>query len=668
MIRRLKYIFIACLLASPAMALNDGGIESPFSLGAGARDLALGGANLAMGDAATAMYWNPAGLARAQQISISGFHASLYDPGVVYQYFSFALPTLDWGSFGIGVFRLGINDIEQRDESNIRIGTFSDNRLAMLLSYGKHFSGYDVGITMTYEQHTLGDYKATSTPGLNFSINRVFGFHSPNFEELSVALNGRNLIRPGTQMDLAKVNYPYGADFGVSLKLKPKTDWKHTLLVAASVSKIDNIDPKYSAGVEYKINDIFALRGGMRDDKLAVGCGLEYKNFRFDYALIDRDLGSLSLFSFSTSFGTPIEIRREKRERKREEDFYSMMNSRLTQKNETMINNIVEQGQRALADGDLEEAFSNFDRALFLARNSDYDTTAIYPLQLQTKVRLEKLHAQANFDRLIDSAGVNLDRGDYLAAKYFAGQALSVIPGSQKANDILELANKKLNETSSMAEMIDFRIYQADSLLNYGMINDAMRIIETVRKLAPNDDHVRMTYDKIKFEYWRQIASDSYASRNNELAMEALDTALTIFPGHKWCLDLKARIAESVKRENAAITVAKKNEPLSPEILEQVEALYKTAQKYFESGELGQAVDYWERVEKLSPGYQSVREYLIKAYKFIGIEYYGQNRLREAIDTWSKAAALDPENNEIKDYIKRSEIEIRKLKELSYEH
>jgi len=668
MMKRLIYIIVAFTMASPVMAQFDGGIESPFSLGAGARDLSMGGANIAYGDAATSLFWNPAGLARAQQISVSGFHANLYDPGVVYQYFGLALPTLDWGSFGVGLFRLGINDIEERDESNIQIGTFADNRIAMLLSYGKHISGYDVGITMTYEQHTMGDYKATSTPGLNFSINRVFGFRSNNFEELSIALNGRNLIRPGMQMDISKINYPYSADFGVSLKMHPVADWNHTVLLAASVTKIDRINPKYSAGLEYSIGEFLSLRGGIRDDKLAAGCGVDFKNFSFDYALIDRDLGSLNLFSFSTSFGTPVDIKRERRAREREEEFYSMMNSQLTQKNEEMIFNIVEQGKTALDAGDIEEAFNNFDRALFLARNTDYDTTAIHTLQRQTKVRLEKLIEQENYNRLVDSARVSLDSNDYLGARYFAGQALVIMPESERASEILKLAEKRISETTSTAKMIESRIRQADSLLSYGMINDAMRIIETVKKMAPDNDQVRMTYMKIKFEYWRQIASDTYASNNYDIAFEALDTALSIFPGHKWCLDLKAKINDERKREREITVIEKKNDQVSPAILGQVETLYKTAQRHFENGELDQAVAYWERVERLAPGYQSVREYLVKAYKFIGIEYYGQNKLREAIDTWSKAATLDPENNEIRDYIKRSEIEIRKLKELSYEH
>ncbi len=80
------------------------------------------------------------------------------------------------------------------------------------------------------------------------------------------------------------------------------------------------------------------------------------------------------------------------------------------------------------------------------------------------------------------------------------------------------------------------------------------------------------------------------------------------------------------------------------------------------------AVNHWEKVERLAPNYQSVQEYLIKAYKFVGIELYGQNRLSDAIATWEKAVRLDPANDEINDYIKRTRNEISKLNELTYDN
>ncbi len=665
--RLITYMVILLVVASVSGAENDGGTETPFTFGVGARDLALGTANFALANSSTAQYWNPAALARMEQITISGFHANLYDPGVTYQFFGLTLPTMDWGGFGLGVMRLGINDIERRDENNIVTGSFSDNRLALIMSYGKNISGYDIGTAVTIEQHTLDTYKATSTPGLQISISRVIDLGSANFEELALALNGRNLISQNFKMDLSEVAYPSSADFGMSLRLRPRTDWDHSVLMAASISKTDRVDPRMSFGLEYNIKDFLFLRGGLRQDKLSAGFGMQYRNFEFDYALVDRDLGSLHLFNISTSFGMPISLKKAARERKKEEEFNHRMNASLTSKNEDMIQKIMEDGQNQMNAGNLEEAFFNFDRALFLARNSSHDTTGIYILQSQTKTRLDRLKESIEYERLLDSAQANLGRGDYMASKYYAGQALSLAPESDTARAIILASEKEISRSSTLAEQINARLFRADSLLNFGQVGQALKVIEAVKQIAPDDNRIHMTERKIRLELWRQKASDAYAINDLQTAQTALDSALNIFPGHKWCLELRQEIAGKKQVNQTETSLPDRIETLGPEIKERVAESYKTAQKLFEKGDFNKALTYWETVEQLAPGYLSVRQYLVKAYKFKGIELYGQNRLQEAIDVWSKAALLDPDNEEIKDYIKRSEIEIRKLKELSYE-
>ncbi len=99
----------------------------------------------------------------------------------------------------------------------------------------------------------------------------------------------------------------------------------------------------------------------------------------------------------------------------------------------------------------------------------------------------------------------------------------------------------------------------------------------------------------------------------------------------------------------------------------EVETANRTAQSAFERGDLQQAIAGWERVLSLAPNHGSVRSYLVNAYKFVGVDFYGQNRLREAVDVWRKAARLDPANEEIRQYIARTENEITRLNELSYD-
>jgi len=195
-------------------------------------------------------------------------------------------------------------------------------------------------------------------------------------------------------------------------------------------------------------------------------------------------------------------------------------------------------------------------------------------------------------------------------------------------------------------------------------------IMKSLLQFAPDDKRIQLANKKVEFEYCREMASDAYNSNNYDVALSAIDSALTYFPGHKWCLELRGRMKSRIeevfgKKEREVVVAA---EPLSADLLKEVESSYETARKYFEKGDLSQAVLYWEKVERLAPDYQSVREYLIKAYKYVGIELYGQNQLSEAIAVWEKAVGLNPGNVEINDYIKRTKNEIRKLNELTYDN
>ncbi|UCD93915.1 MAG: hypothetical protein JSU69_09100, partial [Candidatus Zixiibacteriota bacterium] len=230
-------------------------------------------------------------------------------------------------------------------------------------------------------------------------------------------------------------------------------------------------------------------------------------------------------------------------------------------------------------------------------------------------------------------------------------------------------AVEALEKTATREEMIQERLLTADSLVSYGRIDRALTIIGSLEELAPDDDRVKQALKKARFESWKDIATLAFERRAFQKATDALDSALLLFPEHKWCLDLKDRIGQELRatRTTSAPTAEIKREPLSPELLKEVEAAYNSAQGLFAKGKLAQAIASWEKVERLAPDFQSVRKYLIKAYKFVGVELYGQNQLKEAVATWKKAALLDPGNEEIEDYIKRTENEMRKLEELSYD-
>jgi tetratricopeptide (TPR) repeat protein len=207
--------------------------------------------------------------------------------------------------------------------------------------------------------------------------------------------------------------------------------------------------------------------------------------------------------------------------------------------------------------------------------------------------------------------------------------------------------------------------------MSYGQIDEAALVIKSLQAYAADDDRVRLALKKIDFENAVRTAQRAFNIADYNRCLVYLDSALVLFPNHKNCLEMKNRaLREKEKlseRQREKILTVTEPASVDDNISALAESKYSRAMQQFKDGRLTEAVEGWEEVERLVPGYKSVRQYLIKAYKYIGVEQYGQNRLREAIDSWNKALKYDPQNREIIGYINRSQSEIMKLEELSYD-
>jgi tetratricopeptide (TPR) repeat protein len=345
------------------------------------------------------------------------------------------------------------------------------------------------------------------------------------------------------------------------------------------------------------------------------------------------------------------------------------MRDRLAHRNQEMVASLVVRGDELLQMGHLDSAHDHFDRALFLSRSSGMDTTAIAQRAAETEAEITRKTQQSRLAGLLDSARVQLAARDYLAARYFAQRAVNVDANSAAAVALLDQANVALMQSAERDRMLAEGLLAVDSLLSYGRLERAAKTVVALEELAPKDPRVAAAAKRTEFERWRAVASAAFADSDWPATDQALDSALAIFPGHAWCTEMKGRVARELKLQQTPTTarVQARATTLTPELRRQVSALYDAAQKAFERGDLDDAINRWERVEQLAPDYESVRDYLIRAYKFVGVELYGQNQLDAAIAVWSKASRLDPRNAEISNYIRRTENELRKLRELSYE-
>ena len=666
--KRLLFISAFLITHVPTALAGSGGTESPFAMGAGAADIALGGARLAQVSGWTTPFWNPSGLAATEQAELGGFHSRLFDSDVSYQYLGMAYPTLDLGAFGLGIFRLGINGIEKRDAANLYLGEIDDSRLGIYFAYGKSISGYDFGLALSMEHHSIDQYSTTSSPGLTLSLTRRWEFDS-RIASIASAAVLRNVVSRSMKLDNADVSYPVSSDLAVSVGLRPKNDWNHLFSLYASMSKVDALKAQISVGGEYSVGQLLHLRGGWSEKSPALGIGLEIGQFAFDYALVDRDLGTLHMFSVTSSFGKARSTKLKERLDRQEKDFNRLMSDQMQASNEKMLSQLLEKGHEALDSGDLVQAEGHFDRALFIARTAERDTAEISASLSGVRERLNEVSRLRQYNDHLDSAQINYAATDFLAARYYASLALQIIENSEQAKELIRLSEEKLQEESSRDDLVSQRILLSDSLVNYGRADEAINILRSLKEIARADNRVEAALKRAHFERFRVKASRDYSALNYRQAIVDLDSALAYYPGHQWCESLKEEISARLKRSTISQTgtpPARKTN-LSPELKKEVEEYYQRGRQLFTSGNLNPAIENWERVERIAPDYESVREYLVNAYKFIGVELYGEGKLADAVNIWKKAASLMPDNREIGEYITRTENEIRKLDELSYE-
>jgi tetratricopeptide (TPR) repeat protein len=161
----------------------------------------------------------------------------------------------------------------------------------------------------------------------------------------------------------------------------------------------------------------------------------------------------------------------------------------------------------------------------------------------------------------------------------------------------------------------------------------------------------------------------AFANSDYDLALAIVNDAEALVPKHQWCISLRKRVADAKRAtaRTAAVSSQDVKQPLSDNVRKEAEGLYRDGQAAFDKGMFEDAIESWERVEVLAPDYNSVRQYLVEAYKYLGVEHYGNNELERALALWRRAAELLPENQEIASYIRRTEAEMDKIRELTYE-
>jgi hypothetical protein len=298
--KRVMVASLALVMVLSAVAFADGiGAFSAFKNGIGARALAMGGAFVAVANDATAMLWNPAGLAQLEDICLLGMSTDLYGLGITHQFLG-AVTT--FANLGIGLgWERASEESEIRDDDGVIGGTFTWVEQAIVGSLATNVLDVAMaGANVKYylANNGLGD----DASGFGFDLGLLVSLG----DMFVIGVNAMDLAGSSVAWDGGATDVISGL-YKAGLAMKLADD---RLILATDVD-FDGTDlGNTHVGVEFQVIDELALRGGVvltndfQDYFFTVGAGINVAGLYVDAAyILEETLGNTLVLSAEFSLG-----------------------------------------------------------------------------------------------------------------------------------------------------------------------------------------------------------------------------------------------------------------------------------------------------------------------------------------------------------------------------
>jgi len=250
-----------------------------LKIGIGARGIGMANAYSAVCNDASAVFWNPAGLAQIEKNSIILSHAD-WLADIAYEAAAYAKTFRNIGTFGISVAYLTSGDMEETTVEQ-QAGTgriFNTSDLMVGLSYAKQLSDkFSIGANVKYVREKL-DTEDASAWAIDIGTLYYTGFNSlrlgmyiRNFgPELEISGfyndydNGSLILDPETLDPEEKDYLPFHMPMTFAVGIAYDFDINESQKLTTGVDLVhpnDNVE-KFNVGAEYTFYNTLALRAG----------------------------------------------------------------------------------------------------------------------------------------------------------------------------------------------------------------------------------------------------------------------------------------------------------------------------------------------------------------------------------------------------------------------
>ena len=513
-IRSLILVFSSILLLNNTFAQDgngQGGTQHLFSFGFGARAMSLGNAFVAVANDPTAVHWNPAGLDKVYQQSVTLFHSSFYE-GTLYDFFGYSYPTLNLGTFGLGVARVGTDNITYRDIGKQVIGSIGQGSIdlyRLYLSYGLNLP-WDLasGITFKIDRFALYDVGPQGTiddMGVGMDLGFMYqpSFFSSSFlQDWSIGLNIQNLFapqsKPGELVDVLPLTFKFG--FAKKIRfMGPGSEFN----IALDLEKSEHTDIDFGFGTEYVFQDLGMVRLGYDGNALAFGAGVKYSMFQIDYAFGNPSTESLldpvHRISLSFNFGL------------NRDEMYEIAEEIRMREKEQIISDIRESDKQKFIAEHLQKAEDYFKNQQFLDAITEYQAViSADPFHQRAKLMLDssnvllenqfeqrqlaavrsavdKVTAEENqkfIDERFERGRLYLEQKQFTKALIEFNLALERDPANETILAAVQTTNRRQNEE------IGSLVRKGRQELQNENYSEALRLFSEAQLLNPDDPNV----------------------------------------------------------------------------------------------------------------------------------------------------------------------------------
>ena len=307
-VRRQRYIsgglFLSLALliapARPATAFSKYAGEF-LSLGVGARPMGMGGAYVAVSDDASAMYWNPSGLAGLSRRQLMLMHAESFGGLVIQDYAGLVWPLgLAGSALGLGLMRLGVDDIpytewDSQTQRPRLVKEVSDAEYALFFSYARRASPrWRLGGSAKLIYKKVGDDAAFglgADAGLQYRPKPWLhlGARVSDLTSTPVAWNSgqKDYLLPMITVGSVGILSlpPLRGDLRLAVDVETRFEGREyaAWISAGGVS----LDPR--AGLEYWYRGRVSVRAGLQPDRFSAGASLRIGGWGVDYAFLGHE-------------------------------------------------------------------------------------------------------------------------------------------------------------------------------------------------------------------------------------------------------------------------------------------------------------------------------------------------------------------------------------------